>query len=181
MKAMVAADQTSGLMRQAFRRYASGVMVITYRDARGRNFGMTATSVCSVSVDPPTVLACINRQARTHGHIVQGKRFAISMLSVDQRHIAEHCALPCSSKELPEAWIVESSDQLPVIRDALGSIQCQLSKRITANTHSILIGSVIGVELGRPGKPLLFFEGGYRAMREIGEELQWLGAGATIW
>jgi flavin reductase (DIM6/NTAB) family NADH-FMN oxidoreductase RutF len=74
-------DSPAVLMRQAFRRYVSSVMVPTYTDADHHAYGMTATSVCSVSVEPPTILACVNRQARTHREIVRGRRFAVSLLA----------------------------------------------------------------------------------------------------
>lgn len=168
-------------MRHAFRRYASGVMVLTHRDPDGRAYGMTATSVCSVSVKPPTLLACVNRSARSHRQIVQGRRFAITMLSDGQRYISEYCAAPGAVKQLPASWIDEREDRVPVIQGGLGSIQCRLAKKYGIGTHSILIGSVVGVELGSPGKPLLYFEGTYRSMKEVGEELAWSDPVGIIW
>ena len=177
----VEADQSAALMRLAFRRYASGVMLLTYQDDDGETYGMTATSVCSVSVDPPSVLACVNRRARTHDAVIRGKRFAISLLAEQHRRISEYCAMPGSVKTLPARWIVERPQGVAVIRDALGSMQCRLSKTYAAGTHSIFIGAFNDVELGVDGNPLLYFEGADRSMREVEEELSCSEAAGIIW
>jgi flavin reductase (DIM6/NTAB) family NADH-FMN oxidoreductase RutF len=174
-------DSPAFLMRQAFRRYVSSVMVLTYTDADHHAYGMTATSVCSVSVEPPTILACVNRQARTHREIVRGRRFAVSLLAEEQRLVSEFCAAPGSRKRLPNNWVVESPGRVPVVREALGSLQCELSEVHEAGSHSIFIGSVVGVELGPPANPLLYFDGAYRSIGEVEEELSCLEQAGIIW
>ncbi len=169
------------LLREAFRRYASGVMLLTYSDADGHAYGMTATSVCSVSIDPPTILACVNRRARTHDEIVRLKRFAISLLSREQRNISEFCAQPGATKRLPDGWIVKDADKVATVRGSLGSVQCRLSKTYAAGSHSIFLGSVVDVELGPAGNPLLYFAGAYRSMREDDEEVSWSERAGIIW
>jgi DNA-binding FadR family transcriptional regulator/flavin reductase (DIM6/NTAB) family NADH-FMN oxidoreductase RutF len=176
-----ASDPASALMRQAFRRYASGVMLLTYADDEGQAFGMTATSVCSVSADPPTILACVNRAAKTHDEIVRNKRFAISLLSHAQRGISEFCARPGAPKGLPGEWVADVDGKVPVIRDALGSVQCRLTQTVNAGSHTVLIGSVIDVELGPEGNPLLYFGGAYRSIRDVGEDSSWSDRAGIIW
>jgi GntR family transcriptional regulator, transcriptional repressor for pyruvate dehydrogenase complex len=175
------ADPAAGMMRQAFRRYASGVMLLTYVDEEGHAFGMTATSVCSVSADPPTILACVNRAARTHQEIVRKKRFAISLLSHAQRQVSEFCATPGSMKRLPDEWLTTLESKVPVIRDALGSVQCQLTQTLNAGSHTVLLGSVVDVELGPEGNPLLYFGGAYRSIRDVEEELACSETAGIIW
>ncbi|MFZ0180670.1 MAG: flavin reductase [Candidatus Dormiibacterota bacterium] len=175
------AEPASALMRQAFRRYASGVMLLTYVDDGKQAFGMTATSVCSVSAEPPTILACVNRAARTHDEIVRNKRFAISLLSHAQRDVSEFCSKPGAPKGLPDDWIAAEEGKVPVVRDALGSVQCRLTQTLNAGSHTVLIGSVVDVELGPEGNPLLYFGGAYRSIRDVGEDSSWSDRAGIIW
>jgi DNA-binding FadR family transcriptional regulator/flavin reductase (DIM6/NTAB) family NADH-FMN oxidoreductase RutF len=176
-----AAEPASMLMRQAFRRYASGVMLLTYIDGQGNAYGMTATSVCSVSAEPPTILACVNREARTREEIIRNKRFAISLLSHSQRQVSEFCSRAGSLKLLPAEWVTSLEGKVPVIRDALGSVQCVLSQTLDAGSHTVLIGSVVDVELGPEGNPLLYFGGAYRSIQNADEEGSWSEAAGIIW
>ena len=72
---------------QGMRQLASGATLITTAH-QGRWAGLTATAVCSVSADPPQLLACINRQAETHRMIADSAAFAVNVLAHDQHRLA---------------------------------------------------------------------------------------------
>ena len=88
------------LFRQAFRRYATTVVIVTYFDADGRASGMTATSMCSLSPSPPSLLVCINRSSRAHAEITDRGRYGVNLLSVEQRSVALHCSRVGGDKHL---------------------------------------------------------------------------------
>src|SRR5205814_701340 len=81
--------------RQLLGRFATGVTVVTTRDPRGRPIGMTASSVASVSLDPPLLLVCVDRQHDMHPAMQAAPRFVLNVLAADQealsrRFAAEH-------------------------------------------------------------------------------------------
>ena len=103
-----APDLTDGaeLFRQAFRRHATTVVIVTYFDGTGRACGMTATSMCSLSASPPSLMVCINRASRAHAEITDAGAYGVNLLSVGQRSVALHCSRPGSDKRLRDDWLV---------------------------------------------------------------------------
>ena len=93
------------LFRQAFRRHAASVVVVTYIDATGAPRGMTATAMSALSVDPPSLIVCIDRATRTHEEVMRHRTFAIDMLAANQRRISVHCARRGADKRLHDAWL----------------------------------------------------------------------------
>lgn len=81
----------SETFREAMTRFAGSVTAITTMDDHGPA-GLIATSVCSLSADPPTLLACINRSASAHDAILRRGTFGVSLPSGGQQHIAHHFA-----------------------------------------------------------------------------------------
>jgi flavin reductase len=151
--------------RRAFRRYPAAVTVITYLDAGGHSSGMTATAVCSLSIVPPSVIVCVNQEARAHAAISQGGRFGINLLALGQEHIATHCSRPGAEKTLKPEWIsAPGGAHTPVLHGALAHLDCTVRQRFEAYTHSVLIGEVTSVQLGPAAMPLVYAEGAYRTL-----------------
>ncbi|MGH9054468.1 MAG: flavin reductase family protein [Acidimicrobiales bacterium] len=99
--------------KESFRRLAAPVSVVTYLDARDNPMGVTATSMCPLSVDPPSLLICVNRTARSHGEITANGRYGVNLLSSTQQEVAERCSRPGLDKHqvrmskgapLPQGW-----------------------------------------------------------------------------
>jgi len=158
--------------RQAFRRHALGVTVLTYRDAEGHPRGMTATSVCSVSADPPQLLACINRRGRTRDAILASGRFAVNILAESHRAVSEMCARPGPQKALLGEWVADGSTAVPVIRESLANFECAVVHVYEESTHSICIGRILAISLGAPSNPLVYFDGAYHTLARLAEEKQ---------
>jgi len=153
-------------MRQALRTLATGVTIITFRDERGEPAGMTASAVCSVSLEPPQVLACVNKASRSFTAIDGSRRFGVSVLNEGQRAIAEFCARPAADKRLDARWI---DRRLPVeapaaIAGALCHLDCTVSASMDAGTHAIMVGRVERILLGDDAGPLAYFKGAYRQL-----------------
>src|SRR5215210_3134746 len=137
------------LFRQAFRRHAATVVVLTYFDASGAPCGMTATSMCSLSADPPSLLACINREARAHAEITALGRFGVDLLSIDQRPIANHCSRPGTYKQLGEGWLAADvpTGSMPRLVDSLAHLECLVDSSYVAYSHSVFLGLIQSVWL----------------------------------
>ena len=91
---MQTAESINQLYRDAWSKFATGVTVITTLEPSGSVHGMTASSVTSVSLDPPLMLVVIGEERQSHGLIETTGRFGMSILEVGQADIAKHFAIP---------------------------------------------------------------------------------------
>ena len=157
--------------RKAMGSFATGVTIITL-DLDGEVHGMTANAFASVSLDPLLVLVCVDQKARTHAHLHARKRFGINVLSEQQRAISEHYAQPdrdpTRAEQEADARFDRTPHGTPVLQGALAYLECRLQSAQDAGDHTIFIAEVEDVVV-RSGKPLLYFQAGYRA---IGPELK---------
>jgi flavin reductase len=138
----------------------------------GRRYGMTATAVCSVTADPPTVLVCINRLATTHGIVAKSKLFCVNVLRADDAELSTTFSGAASGEGRFKSrdW-TRLATGAPVLIDALVSFDCRVVKKVTHGTHGIFLGQVEQVLVGKPGKPLLYSEGQYAKLASRGEAL----------
>lgn len=160
------------LFRQAFRRWATTVVVVTYRDDDDRPVGMTATSMSSLSADPPSLLVCINRETRAHPIITQRAAFGIDMLSLGQRPIADHCSAAGRDKLIHEAWLApdQASDGSPRLADLLAHLDCTMDRSFEAFSHTIMIGLIGSVWINPREQPPLLYHGGVYTQMESAVE-----------
>jgi flavin reductase (DIM6/NTAB) family NADH-FMN oxidoreductase RutF len=149
--------------RLAMRRLAAGVCLITTEAPDGTRCGLTATAVCSVSAQPPTLLCCINRQSASHKAIVGNKIFAVNVLALDDRSLADQFAkpIPSADKFAGGLW-TRLETYAPVLESALASFDCRLSHSVEVGTHAILFGEILAAQVrSAMAKPLLYAHGGY--------------------
>ena len=146
--------------RAAMSRFASGVTVITTRDANGNAHGITVSAFCSLSAEPPLILACIHKDTGSHYAFLERQAFVVHILAEHQRHVSEQFALPTDDKfdGIPP---LESSDGLPVIEGSLVTLECEMVNTYDGGDHTILIGKIISAEV-HDDKPLIYFHGDYR-------------------
>jgi flavin reductase (DIM6/NTAB) family NADH-FMN oxidoreductase RutF len=149
--------------RLAFRRLASGVALLTYRDREGRAQGMTATAVCSLSAEPAQLLACVDRRGRSRDAIVAAGRFAVNLLGQRHRALSQACARAGGDKSLG-AHAGAGWGGVPVVEDALASLVCSLAAVHEQATHSICVGRIVAVRFGPEDRPLVWFDGAYHAL-----------------
>ena len=147
--------------KNALKLWASGVSVVTANSAE-REQGMTATSFASVSMDPPQILVCINDSAETGAAIMHDKKFAVSILTADQQQASNEFAGGSSMQERFEnvAWH-KGELGLPVLDEALVSIECTVVQQVRAGTHWVVIGEIQSTQC-QSGDPLLYFNSSYR-------------------
>jgi flavin reductase len=162
------------LFREAFRRHAATVVVVTYQDREGLPNGMTATSMCSLSATPPSLLVCINREARAHTAITGRGRFGVNLLSIGQKPIADHCSRVGTRKSLREAWLAEDdSTRTPRLRDSLAHLECDVDTSYVVYSHTVFVGLIRSVWLNpRDAPPLVYHGGLYGQLETPGERAE---------
>jgi flavin reductase (DIM6/NTAB) family NADH-FMN oxidoreductase RutF len=146
--------------RNVMGHFATGVTVITTAH-NGEVRGMTANSVTSVSLDPLSVLVCVNREAITHGILSGGGVFCVNVLTDDQEQLSRGCAKPDTSEARLEGVPYHiGTSGAPVLDEALAYLDCRVSAAFEFGTHTIFVGEP--VDLGAAaGQPLLFYRGKY--------------------
>jgi flavin reductase (DIM6/NTAB) family NADH-FMN oxidoreductase RutF len=126
--------------------------------------GATANAVCSLSIEPMLMLACLDRGSRTLLAVQAADRFGISFLHAGQEPVARSFATkaPVAEKWAGVAWRERAG--VPAIDDALVFLACDLQDVIAAGDHVILTGGVQELE-AVDGDPLVFQGGEYRPQR----------------
>ena len=151
---------TPDAFRATMRRFPTGVTVVTTL-LDGRPKGFTATAFSSVSVEPPMVLICVNRQARTHPLISQAGRFCVNVLRLEQRPLAERFASKAIADPFAGVEVRTAATGSPVLGGTLAFLDCELAEEYSAGTHTIFLGNVL--ECGSAdGAPLGYFNAAYR-------------------
>jgi len=149
--------------KDTLKRWASGVSVITTNSSEGEQ-GMTVTSFASVSMDPPQILICVNETAETGTAILESKNFAVNILTTEQEQVSNQFAGGSSMLERFKNVKWHPSDlDLPIFDEALASIECNVVEQVKAGTHWIIIGEIQSTQCNE-GKPLLYFNSGYRSV-----------------
>jgi len=151
------AESIGEMYRDAWSRFATGVTVITTVEPDGSVHGMTASSVTSVSLDPPLVLVVIGESRQTHGLIESTGRFGMSILDGNQTDIAKHFATPPEKREATDPSKLAHLSDTPVIRNAIAAMNCKVSAAYKAGDHTVFIGEVEEIEVGQ-GDPLVWFQ-----------------------
>ncbi|HEY0868695.1 MAG TPA: flavin reductase family protein [Fimbriimonas sp.] len=146
--------------RYALGHFASGVTVVTCA-ADGREHGTTVSAFCSVSLDPPLVLVCLDKRSIMCSLIESSKAFVVNILSNEQELVARHFASRVENR-LSTVEYRLGTDGQPVLEGVLASIECRLESSCEGGDHTIFVGKVSQADV-REGKPLLYFRGGYGA------------------
>jgi flavin reductase len=146
--------------RRAMRRVAATVNVISI-NVDGQPLGITATAVSSLSMEPPSLLACINRAAAVHASMADMAEFRVNILHRDQEHLARMFAdWREADQRFADGW--ELVDGLPPrLIDAQASILCRRIDHHQFGTHSIFIGVIEDVCVREDVSPLLYWNGQY--------------------
>jgi flavin reductase (DIM6/NTAB) family NADH-FMN oxidoreductase RutF/DNA-binding FadR family transcriptional regulator len=146
------------LFRHVVGHLASGVTVVTTR-VDGRDHGMTASSVTSLSMDPPMMLACINNAVPTATAIERSGRFTVNVLGQAHGDLAYQFATPGPDK-FDGVPIDRGAGGVPLLANAIASLECEVTEQVLGGTHSVFLGHVISAT-ARDGAPLTYFRGGF--------------------
>ncbi len=144
--------------RSVMRQLVGSVTVIT-TEGSDQLHGFTATAVCSVCADPPTILIAVNQTARTHPHIDTKGAFAVNILSEDQRGLAEHFATKGENQFESVSYKLGLSG-VPLLDSAAAHLECIVHQRIPIGTHTLFVGHVVGTGVERRS-PLVYHNARY--------------------
>ena len=163
-------DRMSGpQFREAMSRLGAAVNVITSAGGPGR-VGFTATAVCSVSDQPPTLLVCMHRNSSLHSVLKENGVLCVNTLADDQQELSPVFA-GLTGVGGEERFKVANWRKLttgaPVLDDALVSFDCVIDRAIEVGTHSVFFCSVVDVATKTNGKPLLYFDRAYCSTRQL--------------
>ncbi len=132
------------------RRLASGVALIT-TSHEGRRFGMTATAVTSLSMEPPSLLVCVNQSASVHFPIASRETFCVNLLGASHAHLGRlFSARPGGEARFQYGTWTEDEDGLPLLEGSQASISCKVSLITNHGTHTIFVGEVLRVRCSSP-------------------------------
>jgi flavin reductase len=153
----ISCDQFKAVMR----RFAANVNVITSADGPLLN-GMTATAVCSVTAEPPSVLVIVNKTNRSHPIIKKSGAFAINVLSLAQQDMARHFSSRIADPFSAIKFSIGKTG-CPIIAGSDAYVECVVIKEVELGTHTIFVGEVVASDLS-DGEPLLYHGGQYRRL-----------------
>ncbi|MFE0800308.1 flavin reductase family protein [Streptomyces sp. NPDC058812] len=156
---------TADLLRSAFRRHAAGVAVITARGDAGP-VGFTATSLTSVSAEPPMLSFGIGTGSSSWPAVSEAEYVGVHLLGDHQEDLAATFARSGADRfAAPTAWR-EGPEGVPVLDGVLAWLVCRVAGRVPAGDHRIVLAEVL---LGDPtgaGSPLLYHQGRYNGLRD---------------
>ena len=146
-------------LREGLRRLAKAVVVITCRH-EGVRFAMAATAVTELSMDPPSLLICVNRSASLHAPLSGHADFCVNILRSDQADLAAACSGQAKGEARFETGRWRGADhEPPWLEDAQASFLCRQQHGIDYGTHRIVIGEVEAVRLHGGVDPLVYVDG----------------------
>jgi len=150
---------------------AGAVTIITTRDADGQVWGFTASSVCSVSLEPPLALFCLEHTADCYLAFQERNLFAINMLSSEQSELSALFAQKGSAK-YRETPFTEGPFGLPLLPSALVHLECSVFARYPGGDHIIIVGQVeTGAQPASDAalQPLIYYARSYGTFARLPE------------
>jgi flavin reductase (DIM6/NTAB) family NADH-FMN oxidoreductase RutF len=167
--APISAEQQRWL-RAMMARFATGVSVVAARHGP-LLAGMTANAIASISIDPPLMLASINRKSETHGAILGSHSFAVSILSSEQRALADCFAQPTTAAKLQrfcDAPWHDAETGSPIIDGAIAFFDCRLVATHPGGDHTMFVGEIVAAGFEEDAEPLIWFGSRYRSLADEG-------------
>ena len=172
---MEARSLTSDEFREVISHFASGVTVITALHD-GRPYGTTASAVASLSLEPPMLLVCMNKQSETGRAVAQSKRFGVNILGANQVDLAERFAQKGGDKFAGVPVTAGQWDE-PLFDEALATLECRVAEETTGGTHYVFLAEVeSGAASG--GTPLAYFKGEFGRLELTRDQLEHRAADA---
>lgn len=154
-------EELPTLFKSAMRRLAASVSIVVAKGDNGP-VGMAATSITSLTVDPPAVLICVNRATSLHALLEPTAPLSVNLLSRDQQDVSMAFGgrMPHDERFTIGSW-VDGINGLPALVGAQANLHCVIDAMLAYGTHSIVIARVLHAEIDGEVAPLIYQDGGY--------------------
>ena len=147
--------------RLAMRRYIYSVSIMSNKDNADNPNAITVSSVTSISMDPPSLLICINKSSRIHNSIELGSKFCINLLNNEQEDLSNIC----SDEDMYDQRFKDENwnlDGIPFLKNAQANIFCKVDKLTSYHTHTIVVGLVEDANYADEISTLTYVDGEYK-------------------
>ena len=147
--------------RLAMRRYIYSVSIMSNKNNKDNPNAITVSSVTSISMDPPSLLICINKSSRIHDTIELGSKFCINLLNSNQENLSNIC----SDEDMYDQRFKDENwnlDDIPFLKNAQANIFCKVDKLTSYHTHTIVIGLVEDANYADEISTLTYVDGEYK-------------------
>ena len=165
--AVAEAAVSSAELRRAMGHFATGVAIVTARDAECGPVGTTVSAITSLSLDPPLVLVCFDLTSTTLDAVRRHGAFAINVLGDRHGRLARRFAQRGGDKPWHEAVYRLGATGTPRLESALATLECRVDDRLAGGDHEIVLGRVLDIETAAPDLgPLLFYRGAFTSLSD---------------
>jgi flavin reductase (DIM6/NTAB) family NADH-FMN oxidoreductase RutF len=156
----------SQIFLEAFRRHGAGISVVTLLKNDGSPSGFTATSLASLSANPPLATFNMSQTASSWSAIKPDRMLLIHMLNANQVDLAKKMAGEADQRFLGDHWI-EGPDGLPLLKDAAGWLQARVVDTMEVEFSASVAVRIVAGGLGEPGEALVYQDRDYRRAAEL--------------
>ena len=151
--------------RNAMARLGAAVSIVTTDGPAGRA-GFTASAVCSVTDDPPTLLVCMNRESSAYASVAGNKLVCVNVLSAQQERLSQLFGgkVPAAERFAAAAWSTLETGA-PVLADCAVAFDCQVADVTTVGTHDVLFCRVVALWSSGLTENLIYLGRAYHSVR----------------
>lgn len=140
------AEQISQGFKEIMASFTSAITIVTTQNNHSRS-GLIATSVCSLSAEPPSLLVCVNKSAAAHAQIQQAGRFAVNILGHHQEEAAREFMSLKGEDRFSQRFWTESKSGLPLLVAATAAVECRTLATHDGFSHTIFVGEITDFQL----------------------------------
>lgn len=159
------ATVTADLFRSVFRDHAASVVVVTAAGSTAPA-GFTATSLASVSLEPPMVSFAVARSASAWSTVSRSPRLAVHLLAHDQESLATTFAASGIDRFEHVRWRTAPGGE-PLIDGCAAYLCCEVVQHVPAGDHVLVVARVATARVERPGSPLIYHDGAYSSVSRV--------------
>ena len=146
--------------RKAMRNYIYSVSILSNKNIDGELNAITVSSVTSISMEPPSLLVCINKSSRIHDKLIKNSDFCINLLNKNQQEISNICSTDSlyDHRFDHDKW---NTQTIPFLEEAQANIFCSIEDLVPYHTHTIVIGKVLNAISNDKINTLSYINGKY--------------------
>ena len=152
---------SNDLFKELMRRFAAGVTLVTFNENK-KFGGLTVSSFCSLSMDPPLVLICIDRKIVSHDSLEKADTFGVNICNSEQGKLAWDFANSKIDKNELIKSLPHTLTELgtPLLDGCLATMECKITQKYDGGDHTIFIGQVEEGKFDENAKPLVYYGSG---------------------